>query len=286
MAFFNNYSKPGKGVDKDEKRPIGFVMFFVLLGRKFGSYVKLNLMYLLTCIPSILTLFFVISSFIFGLNPENHEDMLLIMSVSLVLAVALAMIYGLSPFSSGFYYILRNFAREEHSWMSDFWSIFKDNMKHSLITWVIDSLIVILAVIALRTYLILAFAQNSMFMIPLVIMIMFLVIFALSVPYRWTTMVTFESTLKQIYKNSIFFVMGNSWRTLAQFIFSAIWAAIVVVCCTLFSVVAYLVFALIGFSVYGLIQAVAIYPVIGKYTNPEKFIEDEEDDNEEEKDLE
>lgn len=94
-------------------------------------------------------------------------------------------------------------------------------------------------------------------------------------------MVTFESTLKQTYKNSVFFAMGGGLRTFLQFFFSAVWAAAVVILCTLFSVLAYLVFALIGFSIYGLIQAVAIYPVIGKYTNPEKFIEEEEDDEEE-----
>lgn len=281
MAFFNNYSKPGKGVEKDEKRPMAFIMFFVLLGRKLGSYIKLNLMYLLTCIPSIITLFFVISSFVFDLSIWSNDELPVIMLMSLSAAITVTMVYGLSPFSSGFYYILRNFAREEHSWMSDFWSIFKDNMKHSLITWVIDSAIVILGIIALRIYVILAFTQNSLLMIPLVIMVIALVIFAVSVPYRWTAMVTFESTLKQTYKNSVFFAMGGGLRTFLQFFFSAVWAAAVVILCTLFSVLAYLVFALIGFSIYGLIQAVAIYPVIGKYTNPEKFIEEEEDDEEE-----
>lgn len=282
MAFFNNYSKPGKGVDKNEKRPIGFIMFFVLLGRKFGSYIKLNLMYLLTCIPSILTLFFVISSFVLDLSKWTQEELPFIINISFALAASFVMVFGLSPFSSGFYYILRNFAREEHSWMSDFWTVFRDNWKHSLISWVIDSVIVILGIIALRIYVILALTQNTIFIVPFVIMVMAMVIFALSVPYKWTTMVTFESKLKQTYKNSVFFVMGNSWRTFAQFVFSALWAVIVVVCCTLFSVIAYMVFAVIGLSVYGLIQAVTLYPVIGKYTNPEKFISEDGDEKDEE----
>ena len=87
MAFFNNYSKPGKGVDKDEKRPLAFVMFFVLLGRKFGSYIKLNLMYLLTCIPSVLTLFFVISSFVFDLSMYHFSIYLCIMIYAFILCI-------------------------------------------------------------------------------------------------------------------------------------------------------------------------------------------------------
>ena len=65
----------------------------------------------------------------------------------------------------------------------------------------------------------------------------------------------------------MFFVMGGGFRTLIQFIFSALWAVVVVVCCVLFNVFAYLIFAIIGLSVYGLIEAVAIYPVIAKYTD-------------------
>lgn len=266
MAFFNNYSKPGKGVDKDEKRPIGLVMFFVLLGRKFGSYIKLNFMYLLTCIPSIIAFFFIISSFVFDMSVWSAEELPVIMGISLALSVGVVMVFGLSPFSSGFYYILRNFAREEHSWISDFGSIFKANMKHSLLTWVIDSVIVALAIIALRIYVILALTQNTLFMIPLVIMTIVLVVFALSIPYKWTAMVTFESSLPQTYKNSMFFVMGGGFRTLAQFVFSAVWVVAVVVLSVLFNVLAYLVFAIIGLSVYGLIEAVTIYPVIAKYT--------------------
>ena len=42
---------------------------------------------------------------------------------------------------------------------------------------------------------------------------------------------------------------------------------------TFFISALYLIMALIGLSIYGLMQAVIIYPVITKYTNPEKFIE-------------
>ena len=55
---FGNYTKEGKGVRKDEPRKKGYSLFIELLSRKFGSYVKLNLMYLLTCIPSLVILNF------------------------------------------------------------------------------------------------------------------------------------------------------------------------------------------------------------------------------------
>lgn len=269
MGLFNNYAKPGKGVEKDEKRPIGLIMYFTLLGRKFGSYVKLNFMYALTCIPSIFVMFFLISSFMFDLSMFTTEDLPIVMSFSGAFAIAISMIFGLSPFSSGYYYILRNFAREEHSWMSDFWEIFRKNMKYSILSWIIDTVIIAIAIVSLRVYGILLLTNNSLYAIPIIIMLLAFVVFALSNPYKWTIMVTFESSLKDIYKNSMFFVMGNFWRSLMQFIFSAVYITALVIFSFLFSIIAYIVIAVIGFSLFGLIQAVTLYPVIAKYTNQE-----------------
>ena len=269
MGLFNNYAKPGKGVEKGEKRPIGFIMYFTLLGRKLGSYIKLNFMYALTCIPSIFVMFFLVSSFLFDLSMFSTEELSIVMSFSVAVAVAITMIFGLSPFSSGYYYILRNFAREEHSWMSDFWDIFRKNMKHSLLSWIIDTAVVALVIVALRVYGILVLAENMMYLVPMIIMLVAFVVFALSNPYKWTIMVTFESSLKNVYKNAMFFVLGNFWRSLIQFIFSMAYIIAIVAFAFIFNIIAYIVIAIIGFSLFGLIQAVTLYPVIAKYTNQE-----------------
>ena len=273
MGMFGNFTKEGKGVSKREFRPNDFSMFFILLIRKFFSYVKLNLMYALTCIPSILVLYYVITICVGDLANWSDDDLKIITMATFSLAVAVTMVFGLSPVSSGFYYILRNFAREEHSWMSDFWSEFKNNWKQSLIIWVIDSAVVIIGALTLRAYFVLMLTEGSKFMAPAIIFIVFLILFALATPYKWTSVVTFDDKLTQIYKNSMFFVMGGGFRTVAQFIFSLLWFGVVFVCGFYYNVVAYLIMALIGLSIYGLMQAVIIYPVITKYTNPEKFIE-------------
>lgn len=273
MALFGNFTKEGKGVEKREFRPNDFSMFFILLTRKFFSYVKLNLMYTLTCIPSIFILYYIFTICVGDLAEWTDNDLKIITLLTFSLAVSAVMVFGLSPFSSGFYYILRNFAREEHSWLSDFWSEFKNNWKQSLITWVVDSAVVIIGALTLRAYFVLIITEGTKFMAPLIIFIIFLVLFALATPYKWTSVVTFENKLTQIYKNSTFFVLGGGFRTVAQFIFSAILIAIVFVCGFLYNIIVYLIMALIGFSIYGLMQAVIIYPVITKYTNPEKFIE-------------
>lgn len=48
-----NFAKPGKGIKKEEQKKKRFFEFFELLFRKMGSLIKLNLLYLLFCIPII-----------------------------------------------------------------------------------------------------------------------------------------------------------------------------------------------------------------------------------------
>ena len=74
MGMFGaNFQKEGKGVNKGELRPNDFSMFFILLCRKFFSYVKLNLMYALTCIPSILIMIYVFMTCVFEIAGNDVE---------------------------------------------------------------------------------------------------------------------------------------------------------------------------------------------------------------------
>ena len=57
MGIFGiNYNKPGPGVDKNAPKKKGITRFFELVLREFGNLTKLNLLYLLTLLPSV-TLF-------------------------------------------------------------------------------------------------------------------------------------------------------------------------------------------------------------------------------------
>ena len=51
--FTKNYSKPGKGVEKDEQQKRPFFLFFELFFAKFWKMIQLNLLYLLFWIPAI-----------------------------------------------------------------------------------------------------------------------------------------------------------------------------------------------------------------------------------------
>lgn len=54
MNFFGDYfTRPGKGIPKDAPKKRGLALFFSILGREFWNLVKLNLLFVLSCLPVI-----------------------------------------------------------------------------------------------------------------------------------------------------------------------------------------------------------------------------------------
>lgn len=51
MGLFGNYARPGPGIPKDAPPKKGLALFFDVLSREFFELVKLNLLYLLFCVP-------------------------------------------------------------------------------------------------------------------------------------------------------------------------------------------------------------------------------------------
>ena len=98
MGMFNNYMKEGKGVQKDQRIPRLFLFFRIFFG-KFWSFLVLNMLYLLFCIP----------------------------------------IVTIGPATAAFTKILRNYAREEHAFLwGDFIETFKNNFKQGFFYSLID----------------------------------------------------------------------------------------------------------------------------------------------------
>lgn len=270
---FGNFTKEGKGVRKDEPRKKGLSLYFELLTRKFGSYVKLNLMYFLTCIPSLIILnlvaYYLISNYIFDATGNITDVDLAIGAVmfAFIAGFFVTMLFSLSPFSSGYYYILRNFSEESHAWVwSDFMKHFKNNKKQSLITYFIDLLVSIIFMVGAYIYITLSF-RYSVLWIPFAMFVIIGLVYALTATYRWTMIVTIELNLKNIYKNAFLLVLGELLTTLKYIVAMALYLGVY---CLLFSseglaVLGFILCVLLGFSGLGLIQQINFFPVIKKY---------------------
>jgi uncharacterized membrane protein YesL len=53
VLFRKDYAKPGPGIDPDEPEKTGFSRFFQILQIEYSSLVKLNLLFLLCCLPIV-----------------------------------------------------------------------------------------------------------------------------------------------------------------------------------------------------------------------------------------
>ena len=259
MGLFNNYSKPGPGVNKNAPRAKGFALFLELYFRKLGSYLQLNLFYFTSLIPSIAILWHILMTILNDLSAFNEETAMAGTILTAVLAIVISCAFGLSPFSAGFHYVLRNFSFEKHAFtFTDFIDKFRENKKNSIIMYLIDLILVCVMLLSLRFYFILS-TGSSLFVAPLTILILVLIVFALMTPYKWTMLVTFDLNKRQIYKNALFFVLGDLRTTFKHFIATFIYVLISVALVYLHFLFGIIFFVIFGVAAYGLISQLNIY---------------------------
>ena len=120
------------------------------------------------------------------------------------------MLFSLSPMSSGYYYVLRNYADETHAWLlTDFIKHFKNNKKQSLITYFVDLLVAMIFMAGASIYMQTTTLISSAMWIPFIFFLIIGIAYAFTATYRWTMIVTLELKLKDIYKNSFLLIIGE-----------------------------------------------------------------------------
>ena len=171
MSLFNTltgYNKPGPGIEKNRPKKKRFFFFFELYFRKFTKLIQLNLLYLICCLP----------------------------------------IVTIGPATAGFVYVLRCYAREEHTFMmSDFFDAAVKNWKQALISSIINAVIGGICILAISLYSdMIRTTGNGALMILMILCITVFVLFVIMNYYFYLIMITFDLKLTQIYKNSLLFV--------------------------------------------------------------------------------
>lgn len=266
-----DFTKPGKGVEKDEPKKKGFARFWELAKRKLWSYVKLNFFYLITCIPAFVVVWLILTQILQQMANAQGDALAAITFLAFVLSLFLVMCYGLSPFSAGYYYVLRNYVQENHSWVfADFYGKTKQNLKKSLIMYFIDLAFMILTLFSLRIYIILSISGMFAMQIMLIVYLIMLILYSVMTSYKWTMIVTFDLNLFQILKNSLLLVCGEFKRTLIYLVATFFYLVLFYLLFRYFFVVGLILFLLIGFSLFGLIQEMNVLPVIHKYLIPDE----------------
>lgn len=167
-------TREGPGVSKDAPQKKRFFLFFDLYFRKFSKIWLLNLVYALVCLPII----------------------------------------TIGPATAALTYCLRNFAREEHADLSDFFEQFKKNFWQGLGIGIIMFFAFGLVGFGIVFYDALIKSGNFFGVVGFAISLLTLFLLLFMTYYIYMLMVTFHMTIRQLLKNSFLFAFIGLGRNI------------------------------------------------------------------------
>ncbi len=167
-------TREGPGVSKDGPQKKRFFLFFEIYFRKFTKILLLNIIYVLLCIPII----------------------------------------TIGPATAAMTYCMRNFAREDHADISDFFEQFKKNFWQALGVSIIQGICAVAIIFGLVFYYSLMAHDNVFGFFGFCFALMGAVLFLFMSYYIYMLIVTFEQNLRQLIKNSFLFAFLGLGRNI------------------------------------------------------------------------
>lgn len=271
--FSSNYNKPGPGVDKDAPPKPRFFIFFEVLKRKFWHLLRVNFMFVLFNIPALIIAFIMSSVYLQKVELDKGiGDFFIRFFIAAFMTIIPVITFG--PVQAGFTYILRNYSREEHSFIWwDFKENFSKNFKQGMIITGIDIVVLYVLGIALNFY---TSAPGLLSVFATSFVVLSLVIFTMMHLYIYPMLVTVNLTIKNLYKNAMIFSILKLFPNLL-FLILNIAISIAAFYNIIIGIILYVVMLP---SVVGLMNNFYVNPIIKKYVisaeEPEEEKEEEE----------
>ncbi|HOL91817.1 MAG TPA: DUF624 domain-containing protein, partial [Clostridiales bacterium] len=222
-------------------------------------------------------------------SPENLLNDTIMKFVLLTVMMCVPMITT-GPAQAGLTYILRNYSREEHAFIwGDFKDAAKSNFRQSLIVSTINFFVTFLTLLSIRAYWILidiGQIPGTLGLIGLAVMFLLLILFACMNIYIYPLMVTFELSLKQLYKNALIFAVIKFLPNIGILLLIAFLVFLSFGLIIPFNpLIGFIPYIFLTLSLNGFITNFYAYPKLKKYIisrlEEEEDDEDEEDDDEE-----
>jgi len=296
FGFFD-YSKPGPGVPKDAPPKSPFIVFFEILQRKFWNFVKINLMFMVFNLPAIaagmfvmLTLRLLLRTYFPNIFPDAMESPENLLNDFVLLTVMMCVpMITTGPAQAGLTYILRNYSREEHAFIwGDFKDAAKSNFRQSLIVSTINFFVTFLTLLSIMAYWILidiGQIPGTLGLIGLAVMFLLLILFACMNIYIYPLMVTFELSLKQLYKNALIFAVIKFLPNIGILLLIAFLVFLSFGLVIPFNpLIGFIPYIFLTLSLNGFITNFYAYPKLKKYIISRLEEEEDDEDDEEEDD--
>lgn len=223
MAFrdlMNNYfyGKQGKGDFTIENLPQNrFQLFREVLKVRWSAMFGVNLLYMIFWIPAILWTGLNIISLYNMLQAEagtyTANDVSSLIATWLLFLAPCVAITG--PFNAGVTYVLRNWARDEHSFvLSDFKDAVKANWKQALVISVIDGMLPFLMYTCWRFYG--SMLQNSpIFILPTALSLLVTLLWSLADMLAYPMLITYDLRTKDVIRNSLLMSVAKLPQSIA-----------------------------------------------------------------------
>ncbi len=170
----------------------------------------------------------------------------------------------------GMMYVLRNWARDEHSFVwQDYKQAIKENWKQALGIGILNGLSFLLVFVAYITYG--QMAENSWFFnIPQALMVVLLILWWMANELMFPMLITYDMRFRDILKNSIIIALAKlPWAFLILLGSVAVPMAILMLIPMPFSLLVFLVlYALFALAFKGFVEASFANSCFDKYLNP------------------
>ena len=188
-------------------------LFGEVLKVRWSSLVGINLLYLVAWVPAIVWTGINLITMAMSSNTASvgsiltKEDLPGLISIWLLILVPCIAVTG--PFNAGVTYVLRNWARDQHSFvLSDFWDAVKGNWKQALAVSFISGALPFLVYTAYRVYG--AMMQNSpVFALLIGLVMLVAILWSLVTMLVYPMMVTYELHLRDLIRNSLLLTLGK-----------------------------------------------------------------------------
>ena len=218
MSFFGNmmnnyyYGKAGQGDYTVESMPQNRRQLFGEVFKvRWSALFGVNLLYMIAWIPALIWMFINLATFmnLFALEDSTGtlQDLYGLLTSFLMILFPLTAITG--PFKAGMAYVLRNWARDEHSFVvSDFKDALKANWKQALGVSLIDGIMPLLLYVCWYYYG--GMISNSyLFMVPMGLVFLVALVWYLAHSVIYTMMVTYDLKFKDLIRNAVLLVMAK-----------------------------------------------------------------------------
>lgn len=275
-GLFHNYFY-GKRSQKDfteaDLPKTRLQLFFSVLKVRRGSMVGLNLLYLLIWLPAVAWTFLNIIQLNMLLSQELESLAELNNLIYSYLLVLFPLIAITGPFTAGASRVMRNWARDEHSFVwSDFKDAVKQNLKQSLLYSVIDGAFPLIAYLCVYYYMSLA-ANSAVFYLPMALILIVFILWELAKMLIPPMMVSYTLKFRELIKNSVIITMAALPKAILTRLITLFVPILIIVCNLILPSAASWV-ATIGIALYAILLLSFNRLVIASYANAsfEKFI--------------